>query len=225
MIDNKGPDSERNDLKQPAEDTQAVLRSIIESPKNVVIFALNRQYEYLAFNENHRQTMKNIWGVDIVQGHSMLTYIKNIDDRTKARKNFDRALSGDSFVIEEEYGDSYLERRYYEDIYNPIIDHKGNISGLTLILTDITDRKKAEIERDKLIVDLKKALSDVKALSGLIPVCSNCKKVRDDAGYWNQLETFIEEHSEALFSHSLCPECLEKIYKDQKWYKRFKEKE
>jgi hypothetical protein len=60
--------------------------------------------------------------------------------------------------------------------------------------------------------DLKEALAEVKTLSGLIPICMTCKKIRDDNGYWNQLEAYISEHSEAEFSHGLCPECLRKHY-------------
>ncbi len=59
---------------------------------------------------------------------------------------------------------------------------------------------------------LRDALSQVKTLSGLIPICASCKKIRDDKGYWNQLETFIQEHSEAEFSHGFCPDCMKKLY-------------
>ncbi|MEN8154594.1 MAG: hypothetical protein ABFR75_11295 [Acidobacteriota bacterium] len=67
-------------------------------------------------------------------------------------------------------------------------------------------------ERDNLIFELKEALENVKTLSGLLPICSNCKKIRDDKGYWNHLETYIHEHSDAAFSHSICPECEKSIY-------------
>jgi hypothetical protein len=59
---------------------------------------------------------------------------------------------------------------------------------------------------------LRDALSQVKTLSGLIPICASCKKIRDDKGYWNQVETFIQEHSEAEFSHGICPDCMKKLY-------------
>jgi len=75
-----------------------------------------------------------------------------------------------------------------------------------------TERKRAEEEREKLILTLQKALSEVKALSGLLPICSSCKKIRDDKGYWNQIEAYIRDHSEANFSHSICPECAQKLY-------------
>ena len=67
-------------------------------------------------------------------------------------------------------------------------------------------------EREKLIRELKDAVKDVKLLSGLLPICSNCKMIRDDKGYWNQLESYIKEHSDAAFSHSICPGCHEKLY-------------
>ena len=72
----------------------------------------------------------------------------------------------------------------------------------------------AERERDRLIVELKEALSKVKLLSGLLPICASCKKIRDDQGYWNQVEKYIGEHSDARFSHSICPECVKKLYPD-----------
>lgn len=193
--------------------SHAILTAVIESPKNVVIFALDTQYRYIAFNNNHKNTMKAIWGVDIEMDKSMLDYIGTRQDREKAKKNFDRALAGESFTLEEQYGDSARERRYYENIYNPIeavVSHE--IIGLTLILTDITERKKIEAERNKLILDLQEALVNVKMLTGLLPVCSSCKKIRNDDGNWQPIENYIRDHSEVQFSHGICPECAKKLY-------------
>jgi len=67
-------------------------------------------------------------------------------------------------------------------------------------------------EKDELIARLQEALDNVKKLSGLIPICSNCKKIRNDEGYWKQIEGYISEHSEARFSHGICPDCAKKIY-------------
>ena len=72
--------------------------------------------------------------------------------------------------------------------------------------------KRHEEEREKLIGELQEALAKAKLLSGLLPICASCKKIRDDKGYWNQIELYIWEHSEAEFSHGLCPECTEKLY-------------
>jgi hypothetical protein len=76
----------------------------------------------------------------------------------------------------------------------------------------LDERKRIEKERLDLIDELKEALADVKQLSGLLPICMHCKKIRDDQGYWNQLESYISKHSEALFSHGLCPACAKKYY-------------
>src|SRR5208282_1032811 len=67
-------------------------------------------------------------------------------------------------------------------------------------------------EREKLILELQDALAKVKTLSGMLPICASCKKIRDDKGYWKQIEAYISEHSEALFTHGICPECGKKLY-------------
>ncbi len=77
---------------------------------------------------------------------------------------------------------------------------------------DITERKQAEEEQERLIGELKEALAEVKTLSGLLPICASCKSIRDDQGYWQQIEAYIRDHSEAEFSHSVCPECAKKLY-------------
>ncbi len=71
---------------------------------------------------------------------------------------------------------------------------------------------RAERERDRLIVQLEDALAKVKKLSGLLPICAGCKKIRDDNGYWNQIELYLKEHSDAIMTHSICPECAKKYY-------------
>jgi len=77
---------------------------------------------------------------------------------------------------------------------------------------DVTDRHRAEAERERLIQELQVALARVKLLSGLVPICAYCKKIRDDHGYWKQIESYIAGHSEAKFSHGICPECVHKLY-------------
>jgi hypothetical protein len=77
---------------------------------------------------------------------------------------------------------------------------------------NLDQRMAAEAQREKVIRDLNKALSEVKTLSGLLPICMHCKKIRDDKGYWTQLESYIHNHSDAQFSHGICKECAEKYY-------------
>jgi PAS domain S-box-containing protein len=82
----------------------------------------------------------------------------------------------------------------------------------TAILRDTTARRAAEAEREALIAELQRALSEVRTLTGIIPICAGCKKVRDDAGYWQAVELYVGEHTGADFSHSLCPDCMTRLY-------------
>ena len=90
---------------------------------------------------------------------------------------------------------------------------------LARVKTHLTLRrmqKELEIQNAK----LQEALANVKTLKGLVPICANCKKIRDDAGYWNELERYIEALSDAFFSHGVCPECMEFLYGKESWYKK-----
>ena len=94
----------------------------------------------------------------------------------------------------------------------PLQDEKGQTIGLVVVSRDITEQKKAEAERERLITELQDALADVKLLSGLVPICASCKKIRDDQGFWTQIESYIQDRSDAKFSHSICPDCAAKLY-------------
>ena len=85
----------------------------------------------------------------------------------------------------------------------------------TGIIRDITKRKQGEEERERLITELQSALTEVKTLSGIIPICAGCKKIRDDKGYWEQVESYVSQHTQAQFSHGICPVCGEKFYPEQ----------
>jgi PAS domain S-box-containing protein len=103
---------------------------------------------------------------------------------------------------------------YLETTAAPIIDKKGTLLGYRGVDTDVTERKRAEEEREKMILDLQDALANIKTLRGMLPICASCKKIRDDKGYWSQIELYIRNHSEVEFSHGICPECQKKLYPD-----------
>ena len=104
------------------------------------------------------------------------------------------------------------KERWVTTVKVPLRDIQGKIISTVGISRDITERKKGEAEREKLIAQLQDALADVKLLSGLVPICANCKKIRDDQGYWTQIESYIQDRSDAKFSHSICPDCAAKLY-------------
>ena len=102
--------------------------------------------------------------------------------------------------------------------------HKENLESLiderTAELSSAYDRLHEELMKKNIIENklteeknrLSEALQEVKTLSGLLPICASCKNIRDDSGYWNQIEKYIQDHSEAKFSHGICPDCAKKLY-------------
>jgi len=105
------------------------------------------------------------------------------------------------------------EQTHYDIRFAPL-KQGGRVSGWVVVLRDVTEWRRTEQERDALIAELQQALSSVRTLSGLIPICAACKKVRDDQGYWQQVEEFVRDNSDADFTHALCPECIKKLYPD-----------
>jgi len=95
---------------------------------------------------------------------------------------------------------------------SPIKNGEGAIHGASIILRDITERKRQEQERLRLIQELTEALKRVKTLNGLLPICSSCKKIRNDGGYWEQVENYIRSRSNAEFTHGICPDCVRLLY-------------
>ncbi|MBN1654396.1 MAG: PAS domain S-box protein [Deltaproteobacteria bacterium] len=96
----------------------------------------------------------------------------------------------------------------------PVFDSGGAFQGYRGVDRNITERKLAQEERDRLILQLRKTLAEVKSLRGIFPICASCKRIRDDKGYWNQIESYIRDHSEAEFTHGICPECMRRLYPD-----------
>ena len=117
------------------------------------------------------------------------------------------------------FQDKRAGKLYDNNIY-PVFDDEGKVRALAIFAKDVTEAKQAEesliLERDK----LRTALAKIKKLSGLLPICASCKKIRDDKGYWNQIEIYIRQHSDAQFSHSICPECATELYPEIKLTKK-----
>ena len=95
-----------------------------------------------------------------------------------------------------------------------VTNQEGMIVGKMASFVNISRRKKVEREKEELIQRLQDSLAKIKTLRGLLPICASCKKIRDDTGYWHQVEAYVTDHSEANFSHSLCPQCVKRLYPD-----------
>lgn len=95
-----------------------------------------------------------------------------------------------------------------------ILDEQGNPVEIVGVVRDISKQQQMKAEREKLIQQLQEAIKEIKALRGILPVCSFCKRVRDDQGFWEQVDVYLQRHSRADISHSICPECAKERYPD-----------
>lgn len=142
-------------------------------------------------------------GLDYKRGDELDTLIRSFNSMSEqlAKSRYESKSSW--MALEQSRND--LEKR--------VAERTRELSNLNEQLSlEISERKYAEEQKEALISELQDALSQVKTLRGLLPICSSCKKIRDDQGYWSQIETYIGKHSDAEFSHSICPDCAKKLY-------------
>lgn len=123
-----------------------LLHSILESSPEVTTFALDGNYRYIGFNSRHKNMMRTLWGKDIALGTNMLDAIGGQAEREAAKRNFDCALSGESFALEEYSGDAQSSREYWQNFWSPIRSDAGVIVGLTCFSLNISWRKRMEVE-------------------------------------------------------------------------------
>ncbi len=124
------------------------------------------------------------------------------------------AIQSDSEPVEIELSvtDTSGKTRWQQWRFEGIRDANGDLTELQAVGRDISNRKRTEIRLQEESQRLKQALARVKRLSGMLPICARCKKIRDDMGYWNNIEDYIENNSDAEFSHGICPECARQLY-------------
>ncbi len=148
---------------------------------------------------------------EFLENPDLLYDIIETDESKSNLKNHNRNTEDPlhlEFMIRNKSG----ELRWIEHVCQPVFSPSGEFMGRRGSNTDITQRKQAEQTREDLITELEDALEKVKTLKGMLPICCSCKKIRDDEGYWNQIETYMSQHSEVEFSHSICPDCAKKLY-------------
>lgn len=136
--------------------------------------------------------------LDLFPGHAGSTFFKAYQHV---------AETGEQRIFEDEYQGETIENSTW---FRIVVVPTG--TDIAIFAQDITDRKRAEEEREKLIVDLSEADERLKKLRGIVPICTHCKKIRDDQEFWRQVEVYIQDQTEAEFSHGLCVPCAESFY-------------
>lgn len=121
-------------------------------------------------------------------------------------------MRGEAKVIEHRIHHKDGSLRWVRNTPALWLDGSGALRGYDGLVRDITELKAVELERERLIAELQGASATLRKLTGLLPICAGCKSIRNDRGYWEQVEHYIEAHSEAHFSHGLCPECIARLY-------------
>ena len=203
--------TEQKRAQEALQHERTILRTLIDNIPDAIYVK----------DTTYRKTIANLADVHNIGFHSEAEVLGKDDFELYPKELAEGFIADDRIVIqtgqpvinrEEFVIDKQGEKHWLDTSKLPLRDEKGQIIGLVGVGRDITERKKAEIEREKLISQLQDALADVKLLSGLVPICASCKKIRDDQGYWTQIESYIQDRSDAKFSHSICPDCAQKMY-------------
>lgn len=152
-------------------------------------------------------SLEGIFGRRLSQlaGRPIAAALESWDELASAVRSRRRA----ELEITSESGESV---RSFSVLLSPFSRRKGRYGGQIICFRDVTRRKGAERDRERLIRDLRKALAEVKTLRGLLPICSSCRRIRDEEGNWKSVETYIRDNFEADFSHSICPDCARRLY-------------
>jgi PAS domain S-box-containing protein len=134
------------------------------------------------------------------------------------------AEEGFSFpdFLERNARDGYVEkaalelRRVDGSVIETVVNVRIGEDSVLLIFDDVTEKNRLARERERLIGELREALDRIRTLTGILPICANCKKIRTDRGEWQQVEVYVSERTHAEFTHGICPECVEEFYPEIK---------
>ena len=217
IIERKESEKERKRAEEALRKSQQIIEEILRTAP-VRVFWKDKNLAYLGCNALFANDAgfsdpKDIIGKDDYQmGWRDQAELYRGDDRQVIESGCEKLLIEEPQTTPEGNTITLLTSKI------PLRSSKGETIGILGTYMDITVRKHTEEQRDRLISDLQKALSEVKTLRGFLPICSHCKKIRDDKGYWNQIESYIHKHSDAEFSHGICPECAKKHYPDMDIY-------
>lgn len=202
----------RKRAEEALRESQALLQGIIDHAPMTIVIQDIADGRYLLVN----RSLENVTGLSAEQllGKTLAELYPPENVATWRAQDRTIAITHQSLQVEDDirHKDGTLHTSL--GIKFPLYDTKGDVYAIGGIFTDITERKRAEQEREQLISALQEALANIKTLRGLLPICASCKKVRDDSGYWSQIEAYVQAHSDAVFSHGICPDCVGQLYGD-----------
>ena len=211
MIEYSFDITERKDIETAIKESETKFRSVAQSAKDAIITA--DKAGKIAFCNTAAQKLFG-YSEDALVGKFVSILMPDRFQEAHEKGIARVVATGKSNLIDETIELFGLTKKGRE--FPVELSLSSWMSGedifFTGIIRDISERKQHEKERDALIDSLQKSLNKVRKLSGLLPICASCKKIRDDSGYWNQIEAYIRDHSEAEFSHGICPECSKKLY-------------
>lgn len=200
--------TERKLIEQRLQESEESFRSIFEEGPLGIILA-DRNYRILKANKAF---------CDMLEYSQEELVGRSIEEFTH-QEDMGRSVTLSRQALNGEIPHFHLEKRYMKKNGNSlwinltatvIRDRDGKVLYAIGMIEDISKRKAGEQEKELLISQLRDALANIKTLKGLIPMCAWCKKIRDDKGYWNRVEVYVKEHSDASFTHGICPTCLQK---------------
>lgn len=211
MIENIFDITERKQIETAIKESETKFRRVAESAKDAIITA--DRTGKIAFCNSAAAKMFGHSAKDLIgQPISILMpqRFREAHERGMARV----VASGESRLINETVELFGITKDGHEFPIELSLSswESGSEKFYTGMIRDISERKLHEKELNQLIGSLKESLAQVRQLSGMLPICASCKKIRDDKGYWNQIEEYIRHHSEAEFSHGICPDCSQKLY-------------
>lgn len=201
--------TERKRAEDALNRSEAYFRSLIENTSDIItILNADGAIRYMSPSVEHVAG----YTPSELTGRNIFEYV-HPDDETDATDIIARVVQNPGVILSTEFRLRHNDGSWhiFEITIQNLLENEA-VKGIVINSHDITARRQAEEERERLILELRQALSEIKTLSGLLPICASCKKIRDDNGYWEQVESYVGKHSDAQFSHSICPECIKKLY-------------
>lgn len=187
--------------------TQNIIDTVRES-----LLVLDAQMKVVSANRSFYNTFKV--NIDNTEGQSLLELGNNQWNIPQLIELLNKVIYQNfvfcDFLVEHNFLD--IGKKIMNLNARQIKQKEDKLTIILLAIEDITDKIHAERLLKKKNKALEKALSEIKTLKGIVPICSFCKKIRNDKGYWEQVEVYVRNHSQADFSHSICPECYKKNY-------------